>query len=54
MEHDLDHPPKDDTNFEEGVEAAWNAEIARRIREAEEGKVALIPWAEVRRRLTAK
>ena len=41
-----------DNDVDEGVEAAWDAEIARRIREIDEGKVKLVPWAEVRRRLT--
>lgn len=43
-----------DENVDEGVEAAWDAEIARRIRELDEGKVKLVPWAEVRRRLTGQ
>jgi len=54
MEHDLDDLPRDNADTDEGVEAAWDAEVARRIREVDEGKVAPIPWAEVRRRLTAK
>jgi hypothetical protein len=37
---------------DEDVEAEWDAEIARRIRELDEGRVKLVPWAEVRRRLT--
>ena len=43
-----------DSDIDEGVEAAWDAEIVRRIREIDEGKVKLVPWAEVRRRLTGQ
>jgi len=40
-----------DTNVDDDVEAAWDAEIARRIRDVEAGNIALVPWSEVRRRL---
>ena len=30
------------------AESAWEAEIASRVREIDEGKVTLIPWAEAR------
>ena len=40
-----------DTKVDDDVEAAWEAEISRRIRDVDAGKVALIPWSEVRRRL---
>jgi len=40
-----------DAKIDDHVEAAWDVEIARRLRELAEGKVALIPWTEVRRRL---
>jgi putative addiction module component (TIGR02574 family) len=33
------------------AESAWEAEIAARIREIDEGKVTLIPWAEARVRM---
>ena len=33
------------------AESAWEAEIAARIREIDEGKVILIPWAEARARI---
>jgi putative addiction module component (TIGR02574 family) len=33
------------------AESAWEAEIAARIREIDEGKVPLIPWAEARARI---
>lgn len=40
-----------ETEVDEDSEAAWSDEISRRIREVEEGKVALLHWSEVRRRL---
>jgi putative addiction module component (TIGR02574 family) len=43
-----------DDRVDEDAEAAWDAEIARRIREIDEGKVKLVPWAEARRRLTGQ
>lgn len=39
---------------EEGVEAAWSEEIQRRIEEIDSGKVQMIPYEEVRRRLAAR
>jgi putative addiction module component (TIGR02574 family) len=33
------------------VEAAWNAEIERRVADIDSGAVATVPWEEVRRRL---
>jgi len=33
------------------AESAWEAEVAARIREIDEGKVTLIPWAEARARI---
>jgi putative addiction module component (TIGR02574 family) len=33
------------------AESAWEAEIGARIREIDEGKVTLIPWAEARARI---
>jgi putative addiction module component (TIGR02574 family) len=39
---------------DEGVMAAWDAEIARRIEELDSGKVKTIPWEEVRKRNLAK
>jgi putative addiction module component (TIGR02574 family) len=44
----LDNEPAD-----EDVEAAWNEEIKRRIEEIDSGKVKMIPYEEVRRRLAA-
>ena len=36
---------------DEDVEAAWAAEIAKRIRELDSGAVVPIPWPEARRRI---
>jgi putative addiction module component (TIGR02574 family) len=33
--------------------AAWGAELARRIKEIEDGTVKLIPWDEARRRIAS-
>jgi putative addiction module component (TIGR02574 family) len=41
----------DDEPADEGVEAAWNEEIKRRIEEIDSGKVQMIPYEEVRRHL---
>ncbi len=38
-----------DQTVDEDSEAAWAAEIARRVKEINEGKAKLIPWAEARR-----
>jgi putative addiction module component (TIGR02574 family) len=43
----------DDEPADEGVEAAWNEEIKRRIEEIDSAKVQMIPYEEVRRRLDA-
>lgn len=37
-----------DREVEEGVEAAWLAEVERRMEELDSGKVQSIPWDEVR------
>ncbi len=39
---------------DEGVQAAWNAEISKRIAELDSGKAKTIAWEEVRRRNLAK
>jgi putative addiction module component (TIGR02574 family) len=39
---------------DEGVQAAWEAEIGKRIAELESGKAQTTSWAEVRRRNLAK
>ena len=43
-----------DTEIEEGVEAAWLAEVERRMEELDSGKVQGIPWDELRARLLGK
>jgi putative addiction module component (TIGR02574 family) len=40
-----------DENLDRDTETAWEAEIASRMREIDEGKVRLIPWAEARARI---
>ena len=40
-----------DTEVDEGVDAAWRAEIERRMAELDAGSVETIPWEEVRARL---
>ena len=44
----------DEHPLDPGVEAAWSEEIPRRIEEIGSGKVQLIPYEEVRRRLAAR
>ena len=39
---------------DEGLQAAWEAEIGRRLAELDSGKAKTIPWTEVRRRNLAK
>jgi putative addiction module component (TIGR02574 family) len=41
----------DDGTVDEDAEAQWSVEIARRIAEADAGKVQPVPWSEVRHRL---
>jgi putative addiction module component (TIGR02574 family) len=43
-----------DATVEEGVEAAWDKEIGRRIAEIDSGKAKLIPWEEIRAELESK
>ena len=40
-----------DDEVDEGAEAAWAAEIAKRIEELDSGTVTPIPWPEARRRI---
>jgi len=40
-----------DEGVDEGAEAAWDREIAKRVAEIDNGQVKLVPWSEVRRRL---
>jgi putative addiction module component (TIGR02574 family) len=39
---------------DEGVQAAWEAEIGKRIAELDSGEVKTTPWSEVRRRNLSK
>jgi len=41
-----------DEPLDRDAESAWEAEVASRVREIDEGKVTLIPWAEARARIT--
>jgi putative addiction module component (TIGR02574 family) len=43
-----------DVPADEGVQGAWSEEIERRIEEIDSGKVQMIPYEEVRRRLAAR
>jgi putative addiction module component (TIGR02574 family) len=43
----------DEEPAEQGVEAAWSEEVKRRIEDIDSGKVQMIPYEEVRRRLAA-
>jgi putative addiction module component (TIGR02574 family) len=43
-----------DAPADEGIEAASSEEIKRRIEEIDSGKVRMIPYEEVRRRLAAR
>ena len=40
-----------DAESEEGAEAAWRAEVERRIEELDSGQVQAVPWEELRARL---
>jgi putative addiction module component (TIGR02574 family) len=40
-----------DTEVDADAEAAWGAEIERRIRDIDAGITKLVPWDEVRRRI---
>ena len=42
-----------DVEDDPDVEAAWAVEIERRLRDVQSGKVKLVPWEQVRRRLRA-
>ena len=44
----------DEGPAEEGVEAAWDDEIKRRVEEIQSGKAKMIPGEEVDRRLAAR
>jgi len=40
-----------DETTDEGAESAWEDEILLRLKEIDEGKVKLVPWAEARRQI---
>ena len=40
-----------ETDVDADAEAAWGAEIERRIRDIDQGVTKLIPWDEVKRRI---
>jgi putative addiction module component (TIGR02574 family) len=42
-----------DTNIDPDVDAAWQAEIARRADEVRSGKVNTVPWPQVRKKARA-
>ena len=43
-----------DETVDKDVESAWEAEIVMRLKEINEGKVNLIPWAEARARIAGQ
>jgi putative addiction module component (TIGR02574 family) len=43
-----------DDEEDDDAEELWAGEIARRVRELDEGKVKTVPWAEVRREMLAR
>jgi putative addiction module component (TIGR02574 family) len=42
-----------DQSVDEDAEAAWSAEIARRLRQVESGDVKTIPWPQAREMIVA-
>ncbi len=43
-----------DATVDEGAEAAWNQEIARRIEDLDSGNATTVPWEAVRSRISSK
>jgi len=43
-----------DETIDEGVESAWEDEVLLRLKEIDEGKVKLVPWAEARRQIAGQ
>ncbi len=43
-----------DEDVDEGVEAAWAEEIAKRIHELDSGAVTPVPWSEARRMILGR
>ena len=40
-----------DEEVDENAEAAWSAEIARRVEKLETGRIKAVPWSEARRQI---
>jgi len=43
-----------DETVDRDAELAWEAEIGMRLKEIDEGKVSMIPWAEARARIAGQ
>lgn len=43
-----------DEDVDDDAEQLWAAEIARRVKELDEGTVQTVPWADVRREMLAR
>jgi putative addiction module component (TIGR02574 family) len=43
-----------DQIIDEGAEAAWEDEVLLRLKQIDEGKVKLVPWAEARRQIAGQ
>ena len=50
-EHDEQHDDQHDEEVDPDVEAAWDAEIIRRVGELDSGLVKTIPWSEARQQI---
>ncbi len=42
-----------DQTVDEDAESAWQAEIAARLKDLDEGRVKIVPWVESRRRIAS-
>lgn len=40
-----------DERVDEGVDAAWDQEIAKRLKEIDSGEVEMVPWETVRKKM---
>jgi putative addiction module component (TIGR02574 family) len=43
-----------DVTVDQGVEKAWDQEIARRIADLDSGRAKTIPWEEIRARISSR
>jgi len=43
-----------DESVDKDAESAWEAEILMRLKEIDEGRVKLVPWAEARAKIAAQ